>query len=196
MTRLRKLFSIVIVSNLSLLSCTYLDSPNPTETIISSQFNPTSTIQITKPTQGNGSTIEAEENTRTPYYSALDFIAWTNQIKDCDPPCIWGINPGITTVEEFYEILTPHGEIYKDELADGEAKFTFFINERYSDNYLGYIEVPFIASDQIIEDVALRADLLWPSTDPTISYILNFWGEPSEIWVQIEIEPGIDWASL
>jgi len=201
MSKSRSIFITLVILSVLLVGCT------PAEIAASPTFTFTP-----RPTQENSRTLKPlatakpsqiantqRTKTSTPteesfefLYSLQEFQDWIGQIEDCEPPCVWGITPGETTVDELRQILSPFGVIKEFEGSDGITSYSFYIPETYENDTIDRIGATFFATDIVVDQINIVPRLLRPNFDSNISNLLVEWGTPSEIWTQVNLNTQLE----
>lgn len=107
----------------------------------------------------------------------------------CHLPCWWGINPGVTTLDEANRILSPLGNILIETNVQGVAyhsKMKVFSSMDPD----GQIEARLVAKANLITGIYISSTSVMRSFDHTFAGILNYFGPAEEIWIDFHGRPG------
>jgi hypothetical protein len=133
-----------------------------------------------------------------------------NENQECDLPCWWGIQPGVSTWHELQEVIMPIG--YFQDISSVVEKGHYETGLSVGlgrDVSLSNLHIDFIGQGQIIEKAYIFTENSYPVTSPLYSVeykdalsgfslqaILNDYGEPSRILLGLSngpIEPTGGW---
>lgn len=174
-----------------LAGCVQLENGrHPTTSNMNSFTSPTPTIQPTHTkltTLAKTPSPSPTARTLTPYptLSPEEIKEYLHKIsednKDCKLPCIWGIEMGVTTIEEVNRIYSP--------LATTRFGYNYSNNIESIDIIdgaeFGYLILSF--SQGMVTSVW---SAIYP--DSSIPEILSDFGKPEEIWIWARISPDHD----
>ncbi len=168
------------------------DTPIPTNTssptvMLSPSHTPTSTITRTPwPTIP----ITFTPLPTIPPDEALKIIlAIYENNGGCELPCWWGITPGETSWQEVHERFSPLLRIGGPFLQRG-AHYSFLLDvpNNVDPSGYGFFSANLYFEGDIIQEIIVRALLVTPYFDDSMSGLLAKFGKPAEIWLAVDLE--------
>jgi len=186
------------------LSAPNIHPPTTPAPPITIPFSPTGTEPFVFPTSTMTLTPQPL-STATPYYTQTTLptffpalpsqeakLAILELYKNngmCRLPCWWGINPGVTTLDEANRILSPLGDTLVETNEQGVA-YQSTLRVFSSIDPGEQIEARLVAKANLVTGIYVSSSSVMRSFDHTFAGILNYFGPAEEIWIDFHGRQG------